>query len=346
MRAIYIVKEGDAQKAFEIREVAKPEPGPGEVRIKVEAFGLNFADTMARKGRYPDRPALPCVVGYDVCGHIDACGADVSEFKEGDRVAALTRFGGYAEYAITDSRAIAKIGEHVDAAEATALGAQYCTAWYAAEELINMFPGDNILIHAAAGGVGTALVQIAQMHDVTIFGTAGSDEKIEMLRKDGVQYPINYRKQDWVAEVRKVVGSRGLDVIFDSVGAQYFKEGKKLLGIGGRIVGYGAADMSDAGNIFTRIKKGLAFGIYHPVQFLRKSQSMIGVYALPLADERPEVIARCLKEVAERLDAGIFKPKVGARFMAEDIAKGHEFLESRKSIGKIAHYWDETAIPM
>ena len=339
MKAIYIVREGAADRAFEIREVAKPEPQASQIRIAVEAFGLNFADVMARKGMYRDRPPLPCVVGYDVVGRIDAIGSEVDNLKEGQRVAAMTRFGGYAEFAVTEALAATPIPDDMDPGVGTALGAQYCTAWYAAEELTRIYPGDHVLVHAAAGGVGTALVQLAKRRGAIIFGTAGSAEKIEYIRKEGVDHPINYRAQDWEAEVRKVVGDRGLDIIFDSIGADYFKKGKKLLGAGGRIVGYGAAKMSGATNIFSRLRMGLAFGIYHPAQFLMDSQCMIGVNMLRMADHRPEVVARCLKAVAELSASGELQPRVGARFPAEEIAKAHRYMEERSSVGKIVMSW-------
>ena len=162
MRAIYIVKHGDADDAFEIRETPMPVPNPGQVLIKVEGFGLNFADVMARKGMYKEAPSTPSLIGYDVCGTVERIGSNVTDVAEGDRVTALTRFGGYAEYALTDARAVAKIPDHINIAEATTLTTQYCTAYYCAAEMVNLFEGDKVLIHSAAGGVGTALLQYAK----------------------------------------------------------------------------------------------------------------------------------------------------------------------------------------
>src|ERR1700722_7562343 len=129
MKAIYIVKHGSADNSFEFREVPKPEPKVGEVLIKVEGFGLNFADVMARKGMYKEAPAPPSLIGYDVCGTVERVGSNVTDLAEGDRVTALTRFGGYAEYALTDARAVAKIPANINIAEATTLTTQYCTAY-------------------------------------------------------------------------------------------------------------------------------------------------------------------------------------------------------------------------
>ena len=161
MKAIYIVKYGSANEAFEFRETPKPVPKAGEVLVKVEGFGLNFADVMARKGMYEDAPPIPSLIGYDVVGIVERVGSNVTNVLEGDRVTALTRFGGYAEFALTDCRAVAKISDSLSITVGTALTTQFCTAYYCAAEAVNLFEGDRVLIHSAAGGVGTALMQYA-----------------------------------------------------------------------------------------------------------------------------------------------------------------------------------------
>lgn len=335
MRAAVIVRTGTAKKAFEIREVPQPKPQAHEICVKVEAFGLNYADVMARLGIYQDAPPLPAIVGYEVVGRIHEVGEDVKDKKVGQRVVAMTRFGAYAEYAVTDARAVAEIPEDMDAGKATALATQYGTAYYAAEEMVRLHEGDHVLIHAAAGGVGTALVQLAKWKKCVVFGTAGSDEKLEYLKEQGVDYPINYRTQDFVKEVRNVVGERGLDVVFDSIGGDYIKKGLKLLGSGGRIVGYGAAKMTGA-NIFGQIGVALGFGLHSPISLLTQSKGIIGVNMLRIADNRPLVIKRCLENVVRLTAEGILNPVVGGRYKMEEIAEAHEFLQSRKSKGKIS----------
>jgi NADPH:quinone reductase-like Zn-dependent oxidoreductase len=334
MKAAVIVKKGTPEKAFEIREVEYPKPQAHEVCIKVEAFGLNYADVMARLGLYADAPPLPAIVGYEVVGRIHEIGADVKDKKVGQRVVGMTRFGGYAEYAVTDARAVAEIPDDMDAGIATALATQYGTAYYAAEEMVRLQEGDHVLIHAAAGGVGTALVQLAKWRGCIVYGTAGSDEKLDYLRKQGVDYPINYRKSDFVTEIQKVVGERGLDVVFDSIGGDYIKKGMKLLGSGGRIVGYGAASMTGT-NIFGKIKVALGFGFYSPISLLTQSKGIVCVNMLRIADNRPLVIKRCLENVVRMTREGTLNPVVGGEFKFEDIAKAHALLESRKSMGKI-----------
>jgi NADPH2:quinone reductase len=227
----------------------------------------------------------------------------------------------------------------MEAGVALALTTQYCTAWYAAEECVRLQPGEQVLVHAAAGGVGTALVQLALRRGAVVYGTAGSDEKLKALKAAGVHHAIAYRERDWDQQIRRHCGSRGLDVVWDSVGGTTFRKSLALLGAGGRMVAYGASSLSDARNSFQRSFRGLAFGIYHPVRFLMPSQSLIGVNMLRIGDERPEVLERCLREVVACTAAAELKPVVGGNFDAKDIAKAHAFLESRRSSGKVAVHW-------
>src|SRR5665647_590951 len=204
MKAVFLIKNGAAATAFAIREIPTPNPQAGQVLIKVEAFGLNFADVMARNGMYKEAPPLPCVLGYDVAGTVAATGATVTNVKTGDRVTAMTRFGGYAEYAVTDARATAIIPATLDAAAATAMTTQFCTAYFAAAEMVNLHRGDKVLIQSGAGGVGTALIQFAKYKQCEIFSTAGTEEKLQYLSALGVHHPINYTTHDFETEVKKI----------------------------------------------------------------------------------------------------------------------------------------------
>jgi NADPH:quinone reductase-like Zn-dependent oxidoreductase len=338
MKAVTLIKNGDAAKAFEIKEAAKPLPADDEVLIKVAAFGLNFADVMARNGMYKEAPPLPCVLGYDVAGTVEATGRNVTTVKTGDRVTALTRFGGYAEYAVTKYTGVAAIPGNMDDATATALTTQYATAYYAAAEAVNLFKGDKVLIHSGAGGVGTALIQFAKYKGCEIFSTAGSDEKLQQLAAAGVQHCINYSTEDFEQKIKTLTNGKGVDVIYDAVGGASVKKGFRSLAAGGRIVCYGAAGMSDK-NIFGKIKAGLGFGFYHPVMMMMPSKSMIGINMLKIADDKPQVLQRCLQQVIRLYQEGVFVPHIGKVFPVNDIAAAHEYLEKRKSTGKIVMQW-------
>lgn len=340
MKAIYLTQNGDPEDSFAIRETEMPRHEANEVLIKVEAFGLNFADVLARQGMYKDAPPFPAVLGYEVVGHIEAVGNAIANFETGQRVVAFTRFGGYAEYVATDTRAVAQIPEDWDKTKALALATQYCTAYYAAYESTNLHPEDNVLVHSAAGGVGTALVQLASLKGCTIFGTAGRDEKLALMRQNGVHYPINYRKQDFTEAVSNQLGSDRLDVVFESLGGSYFKRSIQLLGAGGRIIGFGASSRSGGGkNLFSTLKLVFGFGFFSPVQILMKSKAIIGVYMLAIADYQPEKLQRCLNDVVNLTKEGKLDPYSGGLFKADQIAEAHNYLQSGESIGKVAVEW-------
>lgn len=340
MKAYYLVRNGAADKAFELRDLPTLKPKAGEVLIHAEAFGLNFADVMARMGLYQDAPPLPAVIGYETVGRVAEVGEGVTNVKVGERVVALSRFGGYAQAVITDARATMQIPDDMDAGVATALATQYATAWYAAEEMVRLHEGDHILIHAAAGGVGIALIQMAKRRGAVIFGTAGSDEKLKFLKEIGVDYPINYRKVDFAKEIKRLGFDKKLDVVFDPVGGDSVKKGMKLLTAGGRLVSYGASSMTEAkGNPFKMLGVAKGFGIWSPIEFVTTSRSLLGINMLRIADNRPEILARCIKNVVELTATGELQPVVGKSYPHTQLAEAHEYLASRQSIGKVAILW-------
>lgn len=343
MRAIYQIKNGKADSAFENRSTDVPNVGPLEIRIKVNAFGLNFADVMARLGLYPDAPKKPAILGYDVVGTVDQIGNEAqTDLKLGDKVVALTRFGGYAEFVSTDYRGVVALSKDVSPAISTALTTQGGTAYYMAHELVQMHPGDHVLVHAAAGGVGSLLCQMAKAKGAVVFGTAGSEEKLEYLKSLGVDYPINYRNEKFEKIINAKLGAKnvsGLDVIFDPIGGSSVKKGFKLLASGGRMLLFGASSMTSAKNIFSKIGIALGFGIYSPIGLLGPSKSLIGVNMLRIADDKPEVLQRVLKGTVKLFEEGVIQPREGGVYSVNDIATAHHALEHRKTMGKIAIKW-------
>jgi len=339
MKAVVLVRKGNPETAFEIRDVEKPKPSRHQVLIKVEAFGLNFADVMARHGMYREAPPMPSILGYDVVGRIVEIGEQVTDLQVGQRVLALTRFGGYAEYALTYSAGAVAIPEEMPSGVAVALSTQYATAYYCTEVVTTLVKGDHVLVHAAAGGVGTALVQIARNKGCVIYGTA-SASKHKSIIDQGVSYPIDYKSTDFAVAIREKVGNRGLDVIFDPVGGLSFKKGFKLLGYGGRIICFGASSLlATKGNIFKLLKTVFDFGWYSPVRLIGKSQSVLSVNMLHLADHRPDILLQCLGGVVDLYKKNTINPVVGGEFPVTEIAKAHHLLESRKSIGKLVVKW-------
>lgn len=334
MKAFYLVKNGKAETAFELRDINIPEIGNDEVGVIVEAFGINFADVVARLGNYQDCPPLPCVVGYEAVGRVDKVGKNVNSVKPGDRVLVFTRFGGYSQYVVQKENALAKIADDMDTGKALALATQYSTAYYACAVATNVLPHETVLIHAGAGGVGTALIQLCKLKQAKIYATAGSESKLEYCRKQGADIAINYTKEDFSTVIKEPI-----DVAFDSLGADNFRKSYKLLNRGGRIVGYGASSMTDAKNVFSKAKMGLEFGIYHPAQLIMESRSMIGVNMLRIADYKPDTLKYCMENVIQLLEEGKIDPHVGGMYKATELAQAHSDMENRKTIGKIGVIW-------
>jgi NADPH2:quinone reductase len=207
-------------------------------------------------------------------------------------------------------------------------------------ELTRLHAGDRVLIHAAAGGVGTALVQIAKMHGCTVFGTTGTQSKMSHLRKLGVDYPLCTSEADFAEEYRRIAGQTPLDVIYDPLGGSTVRKGLHLLGSGGRLVCYGASNMvAPTPNLPHSLRTVLSFGFPHPVVLLLHSKSLIGINLLRIADDHPEIIRRCIDEVLPRAIRGELCPVVGRVFPVSELALAHEFLRNRSSVGKVALRW-------
>ena len=339
MKAAVLIALGDAHKSFQIKEVSKPTINSYEVLIKVEAFGLNFADVMARRGLYNDAPALPSILGYDVVGEVVEAACENGKKFLGKRVVAMTRFGGYAEYAKTDISGLAVISNNLPAVKASALATQYCTAYYGAMECTNLFKGNRVLIHAAAGGVGTAITQLAKLKGCEVIGLTSKEEKIAYLTDNGIDYSINISKGDYIDQIQKISENK-MDVIFNSVGGKTYKKDMGILDKGGKMLLYGVADrLKNGKGMLGTVNLLLKFGLMTPIQLMMSSQSIIGINMLRIADHKPEVLKRCLEKVVEMTERGSLNPREGGVFKIDDIGKAHAFLESRNSMGKIIVEW-------
>lgn len=340
MKAAVLVKKGSGTEAFEIREIDQPNVGPLQVKVKVECFGLNFADVMARRGLYDAAPKMPCIVGYEVVGTICEIGRDVPKDAMGKRVVAFTRFGGYAEYAVTPYEACAEIGD-MNASEAAAIAVQYATAYYMAVDAIRLHEGDRVMIHAGAGGVGTALIQICKLLGCEVFSNAGSDEKLNYMKEQGADHVMNYRSQDYSLEIPKILGDQKLQAVFNPIGGSTFKKDMKLIGAGGKVLLFGGSERTGKKwGMLSSLNFVRKMGLMIPISLVMGSKSVLGVNMLNIGDEQPHVLKRCMDEVIKLVKEGKLKPHVGAEFKHLDIGKAHDLLESRKSVGKVVVYWD------
>src|SRR5690554_949990 len=336
---IQLVKYGRAEDAFSFVNAEIQAPLEDEVQIEVERFGLNYADVMARNGLYREAPPLPCVLGYEVVGEIVAVGKNISPEMIGKRVVAFTRFGGYSQRVNTNYFGVAEIGDY-DGNKALCLATQYVTAYYMSHVAIQIQKGDNVLIHAAAGGVGTALIQLLRKKEVNIIAKIGSDEKAPYLTSLGVENIVNYNKGDYEKQVSQLLNGKKLDVSFNPAAGASFKKDWRLLGPAGKLLLFGGSERAGKKwGILSDLNFVRKMGIIIPFTLMGTSKSLIGVNMLRIADHKPNVMKNCLEEVVKQAKEGTLNPIVGEVYPAKNIAEAHAFLGSGKSTGKIILTW-------
>jgi NADPH:quinone reductase-like Zn-dependent oxidoreductase len=334
MRAAVITEHGPPE-VLQIRDWPDPAPKPGEVRIRVQAAGVNFADISARVGLYPDAPPPPCVVGYEVAGTIESLGAGVSGFSPGDPVLAMTMFGGYGSLVCADARAVAPRPEQMSVEEAAAFPVVYLTAYHMLCYMQRLHPTDRVLIHAAAGGVGVAAVQLCRHAGVEIYATA-SASKHEFLRGLGVQHTIDYRTEDFAEQIRKRTGGEGVDVVLDALGGKALAKSYGLLRPGGRLVTYGfsQAVKDKKRSLVSVAKEYLRMPRFRWMDLMNNNVAVIGVNMAHMV-KRPDVIAQEFAAILELYGQGVLKPYVDKAFPVEQAAAAHHYIQDRKNIGKV-----------
>src|SRR5690554_117892 len=338
-QAIQLVKYGPAETAFNFTETTPIPLEHDEVEIAVERFGINYVDVMARNGLYREAPPLPCVLGYEVVGEITKVGKDSPKELLGKRVVAFARFGGYSQVVNTKYYAVAPIAD-LDGNKALCLATQYVTAYYMSEIALYINEGDNILIHAAAGGVGTALIQLMKSKNVNIIAKVGSDNKIAHLKSMGIKHIVNYNKNDYVVEVQAILGDEKLDVSFNPVGGSSFKKDWKLIGPTGKLLLYGGSERSGKKwGILSDLNFVRKMGILIPIGLMGTSKSVIGVNMLRVSEMKPLLLKKCLDAVVALAIKEEIQPHVDKVFKATEIAAAHAYLESGKSVGKVVLEW-------
>ena len=335
MRAIWISRHGGPD-VLEVRETADPQPEPGQVRVRSRAVGLNFAEVMARQGLYPDAPKPPCVVGYEGAGVVDAVGADVSSVAEGDRVIYMARFGGHADTVCVPAAQVFTMPESMSFEQGAALPVNYLTAYHMLFRIARLRGGEHLLVHMAAGGVGTAVLQLCKtIPSVVTYGTA-SAKKHEYVREHGCDHPIDYRSLDYAREVLRLTDERGVDVVLDPLGGPDWKKGYDLLKPAGILIAFGLANANVGGRrrLFHVLAQLVQVPRFSPMKLMDHNRAVAGVNMGHLFSE----IAMLSEEFAELIklyDAGVVKPHVGGKFTFEQAAEAHAELEFGRNLGKV-----------
>lgn len=323
-------------KAWVVRELGGPESmrfevvetgalADGMVRIAVRAAAINFPDALMIAGTYQVKPALPFVPGVEVSGEVVAAPAP-SGFKPGDRVMALldsgglTR-GGYAEIADAAPRSVSRMPANMSFEEAAGFTLTYQTGWFGLHRRANLLPSETLLVHAGAGGVGSAAIQLGKVAGATVIATAGSDEKVEVCRRLGADQAINYKTQDFAEEVKKLTGGRGADVIFDPVGGDVYDRSTKCIAFEGRIVivGFTSGRIAQAATNHVLVKNysvvGLHWGLYNT--------------------RAPELMPAASLALRDLYEAGKIKPLISARLPLAEAPKALAAVAGGKSTGKV-----------
>jgi len=318
MKAIQIQRPGGAE-ALQLVDIPVPKPKPNEAVVKIAAAGVNFIDVYLREGRY--KAPLPFVNGQEASGVVSEIGADVKTVKPGDRVAYAGPLGAYAEYAAVPAERLVPIPSGVSDRDAAAAMLQGMTAHYLAYDTFPLKSGQTALVHAAAGGVGLLLVQMAHNLGARVIGTVSTEEKAKLAREAGADEVILYTKSDFEAETKNLTGGRGLDVVYDSVGKTTFDKGLNVLRPRGMMVLYGGS--SGAVPPFDLIQLSAKGSLF-------VTRPKLGDYIIT----REELLARA-EAVLGMIAAGKSKLRVEHIYNLEDAQQAHRDLEGRKTTGKL-----------
>lgn len=309
-----------------VDEIDQPQPGDGQILVRVNAAGLNFPDLLIITGKYQFKPALPFSPGFEIAGTVEKLGPGVSRFTEGQRVVAQVSVGGFAEYAIADEASAHALPDSMSDDEAAAFPLVYQTSYFGLAYRGALEKGETVLVHSAAGGVGLAAVQIARALGAgKIIGTVGSDDKLSVVRENGADVALNYQTEDFVEVVKRETNGRGADVIYDPVGGEIGERSTKCIAFEGRLVIIG----------FTSGK----FSNFVSNHILVKNYSVVGLHWGAYRHNNPAKTEQGWNELMNLYQTGMLKPVIGGRFHMEKVADAMEFLASRKAVGKIVLNW-------
>ncbi|HEX4831572.1 MAG TPA: NADPH:quinone oxidoreductase family protein [Trebonia sp.] len=323
MKAWLVGRHGEPEDVLELAEVPRPEPGPGQLLVRVLAAAANFPDALLCRGTYQVRVALPFTPGVELCGEVVATGPGVTSFAPGDRVigGVVLPHGAFAEHALMNAALAMPAPEALDDAEAAPFHITYQTGWFGLHRRAALQAGETLLVHAAAGGVGSGAVQLGKAAGARVIGVVGGDRKAAVARELGADLVIDRHREDFVAVVKEATGGRGADVVYDPVGGEAFRKSTKCVAFEGRIlvVGFASGDIPAAALNHALVKNysilGLHWGLYERLE--------------------PAAIAACHAELARLAAAGAIRPLITERLTLADVPDGVRRLAAGTTTGRI-----------
>ncbi|MBI4462192.1 MAG: zinc-binding dehydrogenase [Acidobacteria bacterium] len=334
MRAVFAKRYGPPE-VLELRELPDPTPHEGQMRVRVAASGINFADLLMRLGLYPGTPKPPFIPGLELAGTIEAVGAGVAASRIGERVLTMMHTGAYADQVVIPAERAVPIPPAMSFAEAAALPVNYLTAYHALIHMAGLRAGERVLIHAAAGGVGLAALELCKLRGAETFGTA-SAAKHDFLRARGLDHPIDYQTQDFEAKVQRLTARRGVDVVLDAVGGESFRKSYRLLAPAGRLIVFGLSQaVRGRRRSLASLWALLKTPRFHAMNLMRHNRAVVGVHLGALGRTNPALIKEQLGELFRLHAEGKIKPYVGKTFPLAEAAAAHRFLHDRQNLGKV-----------
>ena len=323
MKGWSVTSLGEPEQVLELRDLEVPEPGPRQVLVRVRASAANFPDVLMCRGEYQIKPDLPFTPGAELCGEVEAVGSEVTRHAVGDRVLGLCSLphGGFAEFALMDEHTTYAAPASLDDAQSAALFIGYQTGWFGLHRRARIQPGETLLVHAAAGGVGSAAVQLGKAAGARVIGVVGGEAKARYARELGADVVVDRHTEDFVDVVKRETGGRGADVVYDPVGGDVYQRSTKCIAFEGRIivVGFAGGTMQQAALNHALVKNysilGLHWGLYN-------------------AKDLPAAMA-CQAELTRLADAGLIAPFVSERFPLDDTAAALQRLADGRTVGRV-----------
>lgn len=320
MKAIHFETYGGPE-VLKMTEKEKPKPRGNEVLIEIDCVGVNYADTARREGQYVVPTPLPFIPGAEVAGVVVEVGEKVTKIKSGTRVVSLIESGGYSEYALSNEFSVIPLPDEISFHDAVALPLQGLSAYHILKTMGRLQPGESVLIHAAAGGVGTIAVQLAKIFGAgKVIATASTKEKLTLAKEMGADILIDYTKEGWELKVREATGGKGVDVALEMAGGDIFNKTLKCLAPFGRLVVFGNASRE----IYTM----------NPQILMRRNQSVVGFF-LPQIMKKPDSLLPSIQELFSYVASGKLKLTIGGIYPIEQAAEVHEVMNARQTKGKL-----------